>query len=215
MNLRMARQRASTNWTRWRRSWWSLTVLACVLMSGCIGAATDSIDSAAGPAGRSVVAPTPTPAAASAVAPTPTRAVASAAAPTPTRAASSAADADVVFVKAEEEDDGTWTFYVTVQHEDVGWDDYADGWDVVLPGGTVVKPDSASDFTRTLLHPHVDEQPFTRSQRGIRMPPGVMEVRVRAHDIVDGFGGREVAVKLTDDSGLDFEVVRRTTQDGG
>ncbi len=47
--------------------------------------------------------------------------------------------ADVLFVRAEQADDGSWTFDVTVSHPDTGWEDYADGWDVVLPDGSVVK----------------------------------------------------------------------------
>ena len=122
-------------------------------------------------------------------------------------------NADVVRVQAVQTDGpppgegtGTWTFHVTVEHPDTGWEDYADGWDVVTPNGTVLKPDPESAFTRTLLHPHVDEQPFTRSQSGIVIPGGVTEVRVRAHDIVDGYGGQEVAVDLTASSGPNFEV---------
>jgi hypothetical protein len=117
-----------------------------------------------------------------------------------------AANADVLRVRAIESADGTWTFHVTVEHPDTGWDDYADGWDVVTPEGAVLKPDPDSQFTRTLLHPHENEQPFTRSQGGIVIPEGVTRVRVRAHDLVDGFGGREVLVDLTAASGPDFEV---------
>ena len=119
---------------------------------------------------------------------------------------STAANADVTYVRAVESGEGTWTFHVTVEHPDTGWEDYADGWDVVTPEGEVLKPDPESAFTRTLLHPHVDEQPFTRSQSGIVIPEGVTRVRVRAHDIVDGFGGQEVWVDLTESSGPNFEV---------
>lgn len=119
------------------------------------------------------------------------------------------ANADVVHVRAVEAEDGSWTFHVTVEHPDTGWEDYADGWDVVTPDGQVLKPDPEGEFTRTLLHPHVDEQPFTRSQSGIVIPEGVTTVRVRAHDIVDGFGGKEVVVDLTETSGPDFEVERQ------
>lgn len=118
-------------------------------------------------------------------------------------------DADVTFVRAvREEAANTWTFQVTVEHPDTGWENYADGWDVVLPDGTAVKPDKQDPFTRLLLHPHVDEQPFTRSQSGIVIPEGVDTVRVRAHDLVDGWGGIEVTVDLTAEAGENFEVLR-------
>ncbi len=120
----------------------------------------------------------------------------------------SAANADVTFVAAKTSDGTTWTFNVTVAHPDTGWEDYADGWDVVLPDGTVVKPDPDSPFTRLLLHPHETEQPFTRSQSGIVIPTDVASVLVRAHDLVDGFGGKEVVVDLTAVSGEDFTVER-------
>lgn len=118
------------------------------------------------------------------------------------------ANADVVFVRAVEGEDHTWTFYVTVSHPDTGWEDYADGWDVVLPDGTIVLPDSSSPFTRLLTHPHETEQPFTRSQSGIIIPSGIKSVTVRAHDLVDGFGGQEVTVYLDQVNGLNFEVER-------
>jgi len=50
--------------------------------------------------------------------------------------------------------------------------------------------------TRTLLHPHENEQPFTRSLSGVRIPDGVTEVIVRAHDKVHGYGGAEMRVTV-------------------
>jgi len=117
-------------------------------------------------------------------------------------------NADVTHVRAELEGSGAWTFYVTVEHPDTGWDDYADGWDVVTLDGTIFKLNPDDPFTRLLVHPHVNEQPFTRSQRDIFMPDGVTQVIVRAHDIVDGFGGQEILVNLEKDSGPGFEVKR-------
>ncbi len=119
------------------------------------------------------------------------------------------ADADVIFVNVTRSGEETWSFAVTVEHPDTGWDDYADGWDVVLPDGTVVKPDPDSPFTRLLLHPHENEQPFTRSQSGVIIPSDVSIVTVRAHDIVDGFGGKEITVDLTVDEGDGFTVTRQ------
>ena len=118
------------------------------------------------------------------------------------------ANADVTFVRAILSADGSWTFHVTVQHPDTGWEDYADGWDVVLPDGTVLKTTAADPFTRLLLHPHVDEQPFTRSKSKLVIPEEIETITVRAHDLVDGFGGREVIVNLTIPSGQDYVVDR-------
>ncbi|MDX1415091.1 MAG: hypothetical protein R3293_12920 [Candidatus Promineifilaceae bacterium] len=123
-------------------------------------------------------------------------------------AGSGPANADVLFVTAQLKEAGNWTFTVTVAHPDQGWEDYADGWDVVLPDGTVAKPDVDSPFTRLLLHPHVEEQPFTRSQSNIEIPEDVGKVTVRAHDLLDGFGGQEIVVDLTVDQGAGFEVQR-------
>jgi hypothetical protein len=124
-------------------------------------------------------------------------------------------DADVLFVSAEQVQDGSWTFSVTVSHPDTGWEDYADGWDVVLQDGTVLKPDPDSPFTRLLLHPHVDEQPFTRSQSRILIPDGERYVVVRAHDLVDGFGGQAVVVDLSSVRGELFEVARAVSAQPG
>lgn len=119
------------------------------------------------------------------------------------------ANADVLFVRAvKDAEPNSWTFHVTVSHPDTGWEDYADGWDVVLPDGNVIKPDPEDPFTRLLLHPHEAEQPFTRSQSGILIPDGVTKVQVRAHDLVDGFGGDEVTVDLDSESGPGFEIVQ-------
>nr|WP_232845865.1 hypothetical protein [Aurantimonas marina] len=83
---------------------------------------------------------------------------------------------------------GAFGFAVTLRHADEGWDHYADRWDVVGPDGTVYG-------TRTLLHPHTEEQPFTRSQSGIALPEGVREVVVRGHDSIHGDGpGKSVAI---------------------
>lgn len=98
-------------------------------------------------------------------------------------------EADVIDVKASDSGARTYTFHVTVKHEDTGWDHYADKWDVVAPDGTVLG-------TRTLYHPHVSEQPFTRSLSGVRIPDGISSVRLRAHDKVHKYGGKEFEVKL-------------------
>lgn len=100
-----------------------------------------------------------------------------------------AGEADVVSAEATKQDSGRYTFDVTVRHADEGWDHYADAWEVLSLDGTVLA-------TRTLYHPHVSEQPFTRSLSGVAVPEGTKEVILRAHDKVHGYGGREFRLKL-------------------
>ena len=122
-------------------------------------------------------------------------------------APSSNPNADVTYVLALFNGE-TWTFSVTVSHPDTGWGDYSNGWDVIIPDGIVLKTDESDPFTRVLLHPHENEQPFTRSQSGIIVPEGINQLLVRAHDIVDGFGGAEILIDLEKESGEGFEINR-------
>ena len=100
-----------------------------------------------------------------------------------------AGEADVEDVRVHSEGNGRWRFDVTVRHADEGWDHYADKWDVLAPDGTVLA-------TRTLYHPHENEQPFTRSLGGVSVPESAATVTIRAHDSVHGYGGIEVEVTL-------------------
>jgi len=118
----------------------------------------------------------------------------------------SLADANVTFVRAVSDGDNSWTFHVTVEHPDTGNSDYADGWDIITPENEVLKADPNDSFTRLLAHPHVNEQPFTRSQSGITIPDGVNGVFVRAHDLVHGWGGEMVFVDFTQESGQNFVI---------
>jgi len=92
-------------------------------------------------------------------------------------------------VRAERAGEGRWRFSVTVRHADEGWDHYADAFTIHAPDGTLLG-------TRTLHHPHVAEQPFTRSLSGVAVPEGITRVLVRAHDSVHG-AGEAVEVPLT------------------
>ena len=100
-----------------------------------------------------------------------------------------AGEADVVSAEARCDAERTCLFSVTVRHADDGWEHYADRWEVRTPDGEVLA-------SRVLRHPHVDEQPFTRTLPDVRIPAPVHEVVVRARDSEHGWGGREVVVEI-------------------
>lgn len=95
----------------------------------------------------------------------------------------------------------SWTVSVTLQHADTGWDHYADGWRVVTADGKVLGH-------RTLYHPHENEQPFTRSLSGIKIPVEVNTVFVEAHDKVHGWNKERLEVNLQQAQGERYRVQR-------
>jgi len=104
--------------------------------------------------------------------------------------ASPALAGDVEIVNATARPSGnTWTFSVTLKHGDTGWDHYADLWQVFTQDGKLLGE-------RVLLHPHENEQPFTRSLSGIDIPEDVEVVVIRARDSVHGVSPQEYQLKL-------------------
>jgi hypothetical protein len=100
-----------------------------------------------------------------------------------------AGEADVVVARATCNAERICLFTVTVRHADTGWRHYADRFEVLDADGAVLG-------TRVLQHPHVHEQPFTRTLAGVEIPPGVERVTVRAGDSVHAYGGRTAEVEL-------------------
>lgn len=94
---------------------------------------------------------------------------------------------EIVAVTAERQA-SAWRFDVTLRHPDTGWDHYADGWEILAPDGSRLGH-------RELLHPHVSEQPFTRSLSGVAVPAGIDTVTIRARCNVDGWSD-ETAVTV-------------------
>lgn len=97
-------------------------------------------------------------------------------------------EVQIVKVKAENQR-SSWVFHVTLKHGDTGWDHYADAWRVVTEDGKELG-------TRTLYHPHVDEQPFTRSLGDVKIPADANVVYVEAHDKVHGWSKQRYKVKI-------------------
>ena len=62
---------------------------------------------------------------------------------------------------------------VTIRHPDTGWDHYANEWIVVADDGKEIAK-------RTLYHPHVDEQPFTRYARDVVITADANKITITA-----------------------------------
>lgn len=80
-----------------------------------------------------------------------------------------------VIVKAEAivQTNQLFDIAVTIRHPDTGWDHYANEWVVIVDGEKEVGK-------RTLYHPHVKEQPFTRYLRDVKIPADAKSIKVYA-----------------------------------
>ena len=105
-----------------------------------------------------------------------------------------ASETDVVAVKITRESGNgakRFRFDVKLKHADTGWDHYADKWQIIAPDGTILG-------TRVLAHPHVNEQPFTRSLGGVEIGEDVKEVKIQASDNLGNEGGKTMKVVIPD-----------------
>ena len=99
-------------------------------------------------------------------------------------------EVSVVDAKVRHTGGQKYRFDVTLAHGDTGWDHYADRFEVVSPDGEILG-------TRTLLHPHVEEQPFTRSLMNVKIPPSIKWVMIRGHDSVHGYGSKTIKLEVS------------------
>lgn len=100
-----------------------------------------------------------------------------------------AGEVTIVAASFHQSGDNNWSVNVTLQHGDTGWEHYADMWRVVDAEG--------NEFGhRILYHPHVSEQPFTRSLDRVTIPTGIQKVYIEAHDTLHGWSEIRMAINL-------------------
>ena len=99
-----------------------------------------------------------------------------------------AGNTDVVDVEIIALGDSKYRINTTLKHDDTGWEHYANRWDVMTADGTVLG-------SRELAHPHVNEQPFTRSLT-LTIPADIKSVTIQANDLVHGLGGKTMTVEV-------------------
>jgi hypothetical protein len=99
-----------------------------------------------------------------------------------------AGEADVIAAEVEHTGGDFYQFKVTVQHDDESWEHFAKAWEVLDMNGNILG-------ARILLHPHINEQPFTRSHT-IVIPENVNQVTIRTYDLIHKYGGQELTIDI-------------------
>lgn len=96
---------------------------------------------------------------------------------------------DVIAVQLRPAGERTYDVAVTISSPYDTPERYADGWRVLDPEGNVLG-------THMLMHDHANEQPFTRTQRGLQIAEGITEVTVEGRDQQYGYGGGTLTVDV-------------------
>lgn len=99
-----------------------------------------------------------------------------------------AGDVEITNATANRVDGNRYHIQVTLRHDDTGWDHYANAWRVFAPDGTLLGE-------RTLYHPHVNEQPFTRGLT-LAIPSGISQVEIEAQDLKHGIAKQRFKLQL-------------------
>lgn len=112
---------------------------------------------------------------------------------------SDSTEAEIVSVSVTG-DENNYTFSVGIKSPDKGCNQYANWWEVVSEGETLL-------YRRILAHSHVNEQPFVRSGGPVAIDKDQV-VYVRAHMNTSGYG--EIVFKGSVASGFKEEKLNKT-----
>ena len=116
-------------------------------------------------------------------------------------ALASAGQVEIVMTQFTKKAD-TWHVGTTLRHGDTGWEHYADAWRLVDEKGDEIGK-------RTLYHPHVNEQQFTRSLSSFQIPGDKKIIFVEAHDLEHGWSSNRVKIDMTKSSGSKYKIIIR------
>ncbi|GAC1655093.1 MAG: hypothetical protein NVS4B8_30260 [Herpetosiphon sp.] len=84
---------------------------------------------------------------------------------------------------------GTYELAVTIASSYDTAQRYADGW-------RVLGPDRQLLGEHSLTHDHATEQPFTRTQSGLMLPPTITTITIEGRDKSNGYGGKTVTIAV-------------------
>ena len=97
--------------------------------------------------------------------------------------------ADVQVKRDSPDQPGIYHISVTIEHEDTGWDDYVEAWEISGPDGKVLG-------VRPFFEPELDRPQTVSALAGVVIPEDVKTVTIRARTYPKGFEGTAVKVDI-------------------
>lgn len=97
--------------------------------------------------------------------------------------------ADVQIKRDSPEQSGIYHIRVTIEHEDTGWDDYVEAWELHDPDGKIMA-------VRPFFEPELDQQQTVSALAGVVIPAEVKTVTIRARSHPVGLAGDPVEIQI-------------------
>ena len=97
--------------------------------------------------------------------------------------------ADVQVKRDSPDQPGIYHIRVTIEHEDTGWDDYVEAWEIFDPEGRLLA-------VRPFFEPELDRQQTVSALAGVVIPEDIKSVTIRARTYPSGFEGTPVEVSI-------------------
>ena len=97
--------------------------------------------------------------------------------------------ADVRVKRDSADQSGIYHIKVVIEHEDTGWDDYVDAWEVVGSNGELLG-------VRPFFEPELDRNQTVTALAGVIIPEEVKTVTIRARKHPQGYQGDPVEVTI-------------------
>ena len=97
--------------------------------------------------------------------------------------------ADVEIKRDSPNQPGIYHIRVTIEHEDTGWDDYVEAWEIFGPDGTVLG-------VRPFFEPELERQKTVSALAGVVIPEDVKTVTIRARKFPGGLEGDPFEIQI-------------------
>jgi hypothetical protein len=97
--------------------------------------------------------------------------------------------ADVQIKRDNPEQSGIFHIRVTIEHEDTGWDDYVEAWEIYGPDGKIMG-------VRPFFEPELEQQQTVSALAGVVIPEDIKTVTIRARTHPVGLVGDPVEIQI-------------------
>lgn len=99
--------------------------------------------------------------------------------------------ADVQIKRDSADQAGIYHIRVTIEHEDTGWDDYVEAWEITSPEGELLG-------VRPFFEPELEDTKTVSALAGVVIPEEIKSIMIRARTHPNGIEGDPFEIQIPD-----------------